>query len=179
MNKPHNPWYVALAIVVVAACGPQRVQGALTAGADAGNPNSPAPTAPAADANANGNDETMTNPSADTNKVVETQGEADANTVTNPNVPTMPQESLGECGTSATTITYAVHVSPLITQTCGSCHSAGGNAPTMNSYAQSKAAFSAGRALQQVDTRRMPPGRPLTADQLCIFDTWAKTAYAP
>jgi hypothetical protein len=120
-------------------------------------------------------DENSPPPTSGTNPNVTANPNATANG--NPNT-VVPPPTTGLCGTSATAITYDAHVKPLITQKCGNCHSVGGNMPTMNTYAQAKAAFSTGTALEQVDSGQMPQGAPLTENQVCLFDTWAKTSYA-
>jgi hypothetical protein len=85
----------------------------------------------------------------------------------------------GLCGTSATTISYATHIAPLVTSACSSCHGSGGTPPTMTTFTNTKSAFSSGTAKSEVDSRNMPRGASLTTNQICLFDTWATTNYSP
>ena len=82
------------------------------------------------------------------------------------------------CGTTSTSITYTNQASKLITSACLSCHDAGGNNPTLSTYAKAEAAFKNGGAQDQVDQGSMPQGRTLTSNELCIFDAWMSNNYA-
>lgn len=85
----------------------------------------------------------------------------------------------GLCNTGDTSITYATHASVVLNATCTSCHAPGGvqSGLPLNTKATAISTFQNHGGQSQVDTRAMPQGSSLTANQICILDNWVTQGY--
>ena len=70
------------------------------------------------------------------------------------------------------TITYAIHVKPIIDNNCIQCHGNGGNFPNLTTYNGTSA--NANIVNAEVSSGRMPRGGSLTADEKKAIDCWVE-----
>tara|TARA_R100000789_G_scaffold93216_1_gene92244 strand:- start:427 stop:783 length:357 start_codon:yes stop_codon:yes gene_type:complete len=68
------------------------------------------------------------------------------------------------------TITYNVHVKPIIDANCVQCHGTGGNFPNLTTYNGTSA--NAGIVKAETVSRRMPQGGSLTSAEIEAISCW-------
>lgn len=68
------------------------------------------------------------------------------------------------------TITYALHVKPIIEANCVQCHGSGGNFPNLTTYNGTSANASLVKA--ETVSRRMPQGGSLTTEEIKAISCW-------